>query len=127
MAVRIDVAGRLPHRVPGMIVGDDRERRQLFGAGHIVIGERIAEVIGAVTDRRDHFAFGSSELSPKAAAKPKAETSGEARSAIAARGGYVQCAARKPQPLHDDRVLRLASFPAVSEVERVDRCLVLYM
>ena len=85
VALGIDVAGRLAHRAPGVVVGDDGERRQLLGAADIMIGERIAEIVGAVADRGDHLALGRRELGAEAAAEPEAEAAGEARAEIAAR------------------------------------------
>jgi hypothetical protein len=64
-----DVEGGLPHRQPGLVVGNDGERRQVLGARDVMIRNRVAEHVRAVADGDDHLALGGRKLG----AEPGAE------------------------------------------------------
>src|SRR5580704_3665843 len=77
IAVGKHVEGRRAHRVPGLIVGNDGQRRQAFRAADIMERQRIAEHVGAVTDHRNHFALGRGKLGAQRCAETEAEAAGK--------------------------------------------------
>ncbi len=58
---------------------------QVLGAADVVIGQRIAEHVGAVADGRDHLALGRRELGAERRAEAEAETARQKAAHIGAR------------------------------------------
>src|SRR5262245_59748072 len=76
-AVGIDIEGGLAHGVPGMIVGHDGQRRQAIGAADVMVGQGIAEHVGAVAHGDNHVAVGRRELGAEGGAETEAEAAGQ--------------------------------------------------
>ncbi len=115
----------MAHGEPGLVVGDDGQRGQALGALDVVVGDGIAEHVGAVAAGDDHLASGRRELGAEPGAHAEAEPARE-QPAHEGRGlGELEERKRRSELADHDGVFRLHLVDALRKPGRMNRCLVL--